>query len=167
MKRRPPFILSSSDVAEEDGSYPDDDERFSFRRAIGRAAGLERIGVHIERLPPGRRTSWPHAESDEEELVYVLEGDVDAWIDGELYPMSKGDLAAFPAGTGIAHTFLNNGDVDALLLVGGERTKPSNRIVYPLHEQRRAQLEDEQWWDDAPKRERGPHDGVPRAGSRR
>lgn len=163
---RPTFIISSSDLEEEDGCYPGSDERHSFRRAIGEAAGLERIGVHVERLPPGRRTSWPHAERDEEEFVFVLEGQVDAWIDGHLHRMKKGDLAAFPAGTGIAHTFLNDGDEDALLLVGGERSKPNHRIAYPLHDKARVQLKDEQWWDDAPRHPLGPHDGMPRKKSR-
>jgi hypothetical protein len=62
---------------------------------------------------PGHRISWPHAESREEEFVYVLDGEVDAWIDGELHRMRAADLAAFPSGTGICHTFLNNGANEA------------------------------------------------------
>jgi hypothetical protein len=68
------------------------------------------------RVPPGHRVSWPHAEEKEEEFVFVLEGEIDAWIDGALYRMKRGDLAAFPAGTGICHTFLNNGKHEATLL---------------------------------------------------
>jgi len=49
-----------------------------------------------------------HAEENEEEFVYVIEGEVDAWIDGNLHRMVAGDLAAFPAGTGICHCFINN-----------------------------------------------------------
>ena len=64
--------------------------------------------------------------------------------------MERGDIAAFPAGTGIAHTFINEGEVEAILLVGGERSKPDNRIVYPLDTWRRAQLKPEEWWEDAP-----------------
>ncbi len=47
---------------------------FSIGAPLARKLGLGRIGIHHERLPPGRRTSYPHAESDEEEFVYVLEG---------------------------------------------------------------------------------------------
>ena len=65
--------------------------------------GLQRIGINLQRLAPGQRSWWPHAEEDEEEFVYVLEGEVDAWIDGVLHRMRPGDLAAFPAGTGISH----------------------------------------------------------------
>ena len=158
---RPPFILSPADVAEYTHRYPNSDEDMGPKRGIGSAAGLRRIGINVQRLPPGHRSSWPHAEEDEEEFVYVLEGQVDAWIDGELHPMRAGDLAAFPAGTGICHTFINNGDQDAVLLVGGEASKPGSRIYYPLHPKRRNDIPPNAWWDDVPARPLGPHDGVP------
>ncbi len=157
--QRPPFIVNVNEVPEKAGRYPDSEETLSYGRAIGRAAGLMRIGLHLERLPPGHRTSWPHAEEGEEEFVFVLEGDVDAWIDGELYALTAGDLAAFPANTGIAHAILNNSDRDALLFVGGEN-KPDTRIFYPLHPERRQQMPWSRWWETCPRREIGDHDGL-------
>jgi len=156
---RPPFIISTSDVAEESGHYPGSDELLGHGRAVGRAAGLLRIGLHVERLEPGQRTSYPHCEEKEEEFVYVLEGEVSAWIDGHIHPMQAGDLAAFPAGTGICHTFINEGTADCVLLVGGERSKSDNRIYYPLDPQRRGQMPWSHWWDDVPTRPLGPHPG--------
>jgi uncharacterized cupin superfamily protein len=137
---RPAFILSTRDVPEEPGQYPQSDEVLSYGRAIGKAAGLLRLGVHIERLPPGHRTSYPHAEENEEEFVYVVEGKVDAWIDGVLHPMEAGDLAAFPAGTGICHSILNNGHADAVVLVCGEASRRENKIFYPLNPERQGQV---------------------------
>ena len=160
---RPPFLVSTLDVPEKPGSYPNSDERTGFSRPIGRAAGLVRIGLHVERLPPGQRVSWPHAEEKEEEFVFVLEGEVDAWIDGALHRMKAGDLAAFPAGTGICHTFLNNGTAEARLLVGGEASKSDNRIFYPQTPGRRADMPWSHWWDDIPLRAQRPHDGKPDA----
>jgi uncharacterized cupin superfamily protein len=119
------------------------------------------LGINLQRLPPGTRSSWPHAESDEEEFVYVVDGEVDAWIDGEIHPMVAGDFAAFPAGTGICHCFINNSEGEALLLVGGDAAKPSNRIVYPLNPSRRADLKAADWWHDAATRPLGLHDGIP------
>jgi uncharacterized cupin superfamily protein len=164
---RPTFLISTSDVPEELGQYPASDEPLGYGRRIGKAAGLQRIGLHVERLPSGQRLSYPHAEDEEEEFVYVLEGEVDAWIDGHLHRMKKGDLAAFPCGTGICHTFINDGPNEALLLVGGEASKPASKILYPLNPERRAQIAPERWWDDAPKRDLGPHDGKPHSISTR
>ncbi|WP_394830200.1 cupin domain-containing protein [Pendulispora rubella] len=161
--RRPPFIISAADVPEETHRYPRSDEPMAPSRAMGRAAGLLKIGLHLQRVPPGYRISWPHAESQEEEFVYVLQGEVDAWIDGDLHRMRAGDLAAFPSGTGICHTFLNDGPAEATLLVGGEASKSDNRILYPLHPQRRDDMPWSHWWDAAPARAQGPHDGKPNA----
>ena len=161
MTSRPPFIVSAADVPERSHVYPQSDEPMGPVRRIGDAAGLQRVGINLQRLPPGSRSSWPHAESDEEEFVYVIDGAIDAWIDGHLHPMAAGDLAAFPAGTGICHSFINNGEREALLLVGGEAWKNANRIVYPLNPSRRTDLKDAEWWHDAPAHELGDHDGLP------
>ncbi len=161
LSSRPPYIVSTSDVPEKEGRYAGSDEPLGCGRPIGRVAGLMRIGLHVTRLPPGRRLSWPHAEEKEEEFVYVLEGPVDAWVDGYLHRMETGDLAAFPAGTGICHTFINNGTKDAMLLVGGEGNKPDNRIYYPQHAHRRMQMPWSHWWENVPLAPPGLHDGLP------
>ena len=158
---RPPFIVSAADLPERRHVYPRSDEPMGPTRRLGAAAGLVRLGVNLQRLPPGSRSSWPHAESDEEEFAYVIEGEVDAWIDGRLHRLAAGDLAAFPAGTGICHCFINNGERDALLLVGGEAAKAHNRIVYPVNPSRRDDLKPAEWWDDAPAQPLGGHDGLP------
>jgi uncharacterized cupin superfamily protein len=160
---RPTFVQHTRDVEEHTHVYPQSTESMGPVRRLGKAAGLERIGVNIQRLPPGCRSSWPHAEENEEEFVYVIEGTVDAWIDGHIHPMKAGDLAAFPAGTGISHCFINNGTADVTLLVGGEAPKSDSRIFYPLNPSRRADLKPAQWWHDVPSRPLGPHDGLPDA----
>ena len=159
---RPSFIGRGEDLEVADGpSYEDRDERFGIGAPIGRALGLTRLGVHHVRLPPGRRTSLPHAQSDEEEFVYVLEGEPGAWVDGEVYGLRPGDAVAFPAGTGIAHTFMNDTDSEVRLLVVGEgRNRPDDRVVYPLNPERREEIGD-LWWEEAPGRPLGPHGGRP------
>ena len=57
MTRRPPFIVSSADVAERIHRYPNSTEDMAPSRPIGRTAGLLRIGIHLVRVPPGARTS--------------------------------------------------------------------------------------------------------------
>ena len=166
MPLRPSFIRSTHEVSEYAHVYPQSTEPMGPVRAVGREAGLQRIGVNIQRLPPGSRSSWPHAEECEEEFVYVIAGEVDAWIDGVLYQMQPGDLAAFPAGTGISHCFINNTGGEVVLLVGGEAPKRENRIYYPLNPSRRSDMGASEWWEDVPQHELGSHDGLPDAARR-
>jgi uncharacterized cupin superfamily protein len=161
MTNRPSFIVCSLEVPESAHVYPQSVEPMGPLRRLGKVAGLTRIGVNLQRLPPGTRSSWPHAEENEEEFVYVVEGEVDAWVNGSLHRMVAGDLAAFPAGTGICHCFINNSEREALLLVGGEAPKPGSRIFYPLNPSRRADMKPSDWWDDIPQHSLGPHDGLP------
>lgn len=163
MSERPSFIVSTHEVSERTHVYPQSTEPMGPVRRLGKQAGLERIGINIQRLPPGTRSSWPHAEENEEEFVYVIAGEVDAWIDGHIHRMRAGDLAAFPAGTGICHCFINNGETEALLLVGGEAMKPGSRIFYPLNPSRRQDMDAADWWEDVPRRALGSHDGRPDA----
>ena len=100
--------------------------------------------------------------------MLVLKGRPDAWIDGVLHELVEGDGVAFPAGTGVAHSILNNSDEDVHLLVIGEHEVPGNQINYPLDAARMAAwAEFGGAWLDAPKHEFGPHDGVARAGTRK
>jgi len=161
MTTRPSCIVSTHDLPETAHVYPQSAERMGPLRRPGKVAGLVRIGVNLQRLPPGTRSSWPHAEENEEEFVYVLEGEVDAWIDGDLHRMVAGELAAFPAGTGVCHCFINNGAREALLLVGGEAPKKGSRIFYPLNPSRRQDMKPDDWWEDVPAHSLGPHDGLP------
>lgn len=155
---RPPILHWREAEGPDAPEYGDDDERMAIHARLGQRLGLTRIGVNHERLPPGRRTSYPHAESAEDEFVFVLEGTPDVWIDGVLHRLRPGDGVGFPAGTGICHSFLNNTGHEVRLLVIGETPKPENRIFYPLHPERRERLAD--WWEDPPERPRGPHDGL-------
>ena len=113
----------------DDATYPDSPERFSIGAPLGRGLRLNRLGIHHERLPPGRRTSYPHAESDEEEFIYVLEGYPEVWINGYLWKLEPGDSVGFPAGTGICHTFLNNTEQEVRLLVVGEANKSTTAFI--------------------------------------
>lgn len=160
MKQRPHFISHWREAeGDDDSRYPDSPELFSIGAPLARRAGLTRLGVHHERLPPGRRTSYPHAESLEEEFIFVLEGHPDVWINGELWPLEPGDSVGFPAGTGICHTFINNTQEEVRLLVLGEANKPENRIYYPLNSAYAATRQDR--WIDHPPQFFGPHDGLP------
>lgn len=122
---------------EVEGAYPApfDQEKLSLYRDLGRAAGSKTIGFSFERLPPGRRTSFTHAHSHEEELAYVLSGTchvrvIEPAAAPREIPLRAGHAVSFPAGTGIAHTFVNNGTEECTLLVVGERRPGVDRGFY-------------------------------------
>ena len=126
---------------------------------IGRKIEFKRVGPHHIVLPPHCRTSSPHAESLEEEFVFVLKGNPHLWLNGYLYELSEGHAVGFPAGTGIAHTLINNSDADVHLLVVGERTKSENLCSFPVNPELKESCEI--WWENPPKHELGPHLGLP------
>ena len=160
---RPKFIKNWKDVQLKDNAtYPGSDELLSQGSPLGLLTGLKQFGVHHELIKPGRRTSWPHAESTEEEWAFLIEGYLQVWVNGTIYDLDPGDFVAFPAGTGICHTFINNSNQEARLLVGGTATVEGsdNKIKYPLHPERNKEIGDRHWVDHPPQ-EMGPHDGLP------
>lgn len=163
LPERPTFIKHYSEIQDPDSShYPDSDELLSIGSPFAKKFGLTQLGIHHEVLPPGRRTSWPHTESDEEEFIYVIEGNPDAWIDGHLHRLNPGDGVGFLAGTGICHTFLNNTETDVRLLVVGEATKKTNKCFYALHPKQNERAQKEGWlWQNPPQQALGNHDGIP------
>jgi len=161
-----PTIIHFSHIQEPDTStYPNDTELLTIGAPFARALGLHHLAIHHEVLPPGRRSSYPHAHESEDEFVYVIEGAPDLWLDGVLHRLRPGDGVGFPAGTGQAHCLLNNTDAPAVLLVVGEPARVHARIHYPLHpvSNEGAQAAGRHWVDERPQPLLGPHDGRPDA----
>jgi uncharacterized cupin superfamily protein len=46
-------------------------------------------------------------------------------------PLRAGHAVSFPAGTAIAHTFVNRGTEECTLFVAGERRPDADRVFYP------------------------------------
>jgi uncharacterized cupin superfamily protein len=160
---KPDFAIHWRNILDAEASrYPGSDEDQGLDARFGQRARFSRLGVHVELLKAGRRTSWPHAERDEEEFVFVVAGQVDAWIDGYIHAMREGDFIGFPARTGITHTIVNNSDADALLITGSEASRARNQFFYPFHEQRNRDV-GALYWSDHPELKLGPHDGMPDA----
>lgn len=157
---RPDFIRHWKEMEEPDAHvYTGTTEPMAFDAPLSDALGVTRIGIHHVRLLPGRRSSFPHAESTEDEFAYVLEGTPDVWVDGVLHALAEGDSVGFPAGTGICHTFINNTQTEVRLMVIGEKPKADNRIRYPMNEAHERTRPDR--WLDWPVRPLGDHDGTP------
>jgi uncharacterized cupin superfamily protein len=158
----PDFVSHWRDALGPDrnNTYPASKEKHGIDAPYGKRARLSRVGVHLEVLKPGRRTSWPHAERDEEEFAFVVSGNVDCWLDGRVTPMWAGDIVGWEGRTGITHVIINNSDDDAVLIVGGEASRLRNQFWYPFHPGRNRAI-GALCWKDHPKPDLGPHDGLP------
>jgi uncharacterized cupin superfamily protein len=128
--------------------------------SLSRLWGLQRLGVWIECLKPGWRSSRPHAEADEEEFIFILDGTPDLWQDGHLHRLGPGDFAGWASGTGLAHTVLNNTDRPVTLLCAGEASRQRGRVWYPFDPTRMKELGERAWVPERPAKF-GPHDGIP------
>lgn len=100
--------------------------------AIADALGFKTLGVSIERLPPGSKSSLRHHHSDEEEAVYVISGSLVLVEDIET-TLAPGHVAAWNAGQGPAHCLKNRSDADAVILVVGTRGG-ADTVTYPDHD---------------------------------
>ncbi len=157
----PPNVIDTVEApVVRDTGYEGDEERTSDFIALNGVSGLARIGGGIDLLNPGRRTSYPHAEADEEEFTFVVSGAPDVWLDGRLFRLSPGDFVGWPSGTGQAHTVLNNTDETVVLTTFGEASRKRSRVWYPMHPRHGT---GERAWVPSPKPRFGPHDGVPDA----
>ena len=92
-----------------------------LRKRLGRAAGLTQFGVNICTLKPGAASSQRHWHENEDELVYVLEGEVVLREEGSETVLKPGDAAAWKAGEPNGHCLINRSDRDAVFIEVGTR----------------------------------------------
>lgn len=116
---------------------------------IGEAGGLTQFGALIEILPPGSRSSIKHWHSAEDELVYVLEGEITV-VEGETQTLLRpGDAATFKAGVPVGHYLHNRSPAPTRCLIVDTRA-PVDTITYPDHDRvllRDRSLPDDLWFD--------------------
>ena len=117
--------------------------------AGGPADGLTQFGAFIEVLQPGCRSSIAHWHSAEDELVYVLEGEITVVEGDSTTLMRPGSVATFRAGAAVAHYLENRSTAPTRCLVVGTRA-PVDRITYPGRNRvcvRDRALPDDLWTD--------------------
>jgi len=86
------------------------------KRKLGDALGLTKIGVNRTTLPPGKESSMRHWHTHEDEMVFVLEGEVVLRTDGGEQLLTAGMCAGFPAGSTDGHQLVNRSTHPAVYL---------------------------------------------------
>jgi uncharacterized cupin superfamily protein len=100
------------------------------RKRLGVAAGLDQFGVNLTTLKPGAASALRHWHEKEDELVYILAGEVVLIEDGGEVVLEAGDAAGFKANVPNGHHLINKSDRDAVYLEIGTRSK-HERAEYP------------------------------------
>lgn|SRR3990167_1433357 len=126
---------------------------------ISEAGGLAQFGAFIEILQPGSRSSIRHWHSAEDEMVYVLAGEI-TLVEGEAETVLRpGDAATFRAGVPVGHFLVNRSSGATRCLVVGTRAA-IDTITYPDHDRvcfRDRSLPDDIWTDGAGEPAQSPY----------
>jgi uncharacterized cupin superfamily protein len=99
------------------------------RRPLGDAFGLTNFGVNLLRVPPGCASSQRHWHSRQDELVYVLSGELVLVTNAGEQLLTAGMVAGFPAGRADGHHLVNRSARDAVVIEVGDRM-PRDEIEY-------------------------------------
>ena len=100
------------------------------KRALGDALGLTKIGVNLTTLAPGKESSMRHFHTREDELVFVLDGEVVLRTNEGEQVVRAGMCAGFPAGSRNGHQVVNRSDRPARYLEISNRD-PEDVAEYP------------------------------------
>ena len=100
------------------------------KQRIGDAVGLTQFGVNITRIKAGSASALRHWHEQEDEFVYMLEGELVLCENNGETVLKAGAAAGFKAGSGLAHCLVNRSDRDAIYLEVGTRAE-SERVHYP------------------------------------
>jgi|SRR5271166_4268635 len=116
-----PNLIRAAEIRAAEGqfSHPWNPKSCVIGSRLGLMTGLQRTGVNVTRIPPGKESFVYHVHYGEEEWVYVMAGRGVAEIDGKEYEVGAGDFMGFPTPS-VAHHLRNPFTEDLVYLMGGE-----------------------------------------------
>jgi uncharacterized cupin superfamily protein len=104
--------------------------RGRHKQPLGNAVGLTQFGVNISRIEPGQASALRHWHEQEDEFIFMLEGELVLVEDDGETVLKPGNAAGFKAGSGNGHQLINRSMRDAIYLEVGSRAK-SECVHYP------------------------------------
>src|SRR5262249_36839413 len=99
-------------------------------RTLGDVGGLTQFGVNLVELAPGSWSSQRHWHTHEDELIYVLQGELVLITDEGEQTMTAGTAAGFPAGEDNGHHLVNRSNKPACFLALRSRSR-ADSCFYP------------------------------------
>jgi uncharacterized cupin superfamily protein len=100
------------------------------KRKLGNIVGLTQFGVNLVELKPGAASALRHWHEQEDEFVYVIEGELTLVENEGETLLRRGDAAGFKAGVANGHHLVNRSQRDGAFLVVGTRAS-QDRAHYP------------------------------------
>ena len=97
---------------------------------LGDVCGLTQFGVNLTRLKPGAYSAHRHWHENEDEFIYIVEGEATLIEDGGEVVLRAGDCAGWKAGVANGHCLVNKSDTDVVFIEIGTRA-PTDRFHYP------------------------------------
>ncbi|MDY7231860.1 cupin domain-containing protein [Hyalangium rubrum] len=88
--------------------------------SLSEQVGLQRLGIHLLRIAPGKESFIFHSHHSEEEFLYVLSGRGIAEIGDEQFEVGPGDFMGFPTPS-VGHHLRNPFEEELVYISGGER----------------------------------------------
>ncbi len=128
-----PTIIRKGSVPGVDGSgYPEGLNQLGPYMAypLSDAGGLTQFGAYTEHLMPGSQSTQRHWHEQEDEFLFVLEGEVTVIEDGGDHILTPGMAACWPRGVANGHTLRNRSNAPVFYVVVGTRL-PDERCHYP------------------------------------
>lgn len=93
--------------------------------------GAEQLSIAIMHCPARSIVRPLHGHKGIEEVILILEGEGEAWVDGETARFKKGDAVLFPVDS--KHQVRNTGD--AMLITASIFSAPTSPDSYIIYEE--------------------------------
>lgn len=114
-------------------NYPEPFKAFvagRIRKRLGNAVGLKNFGVNLVTLQPGSMSALRHWHTQQDEFIYVLEGEITLVTDAGEQVLQPGMAAGFAAGIDNGHHLINRTQAAVQYLEVGDRTA-GDAAFYP------------------------------------
>jgi uncharacterized cupin superfamily protein len=104
--------------------------RTRAKTVLGDQVGLSQFGVNLLVLQPGNWSAQRHWHENEDEFIYILEGEVTLVTDEGETVLQAGEVAGFPAGQPNGHHLVNKSSGIVRVLEVGTRAQ-NDTASYP------------------------------------
>ncbi len=129
-----PVVRRSESPASFEFRHPLNPNSQQHMTPLSRLSGMERVGVTLIAVPPGKESFVYHSHQHEEEFVYILAGRAVVEVDGTDHELAPGDFVGFPTPS-VPHQVRNPFAEELRYLSGGEN-RPVEIADFPRLEKR-------------------------------